>query len=278
MCVKPLVIVKFGGSAVTFKNEVRRANVQIINRLAAEIYDCLSHVSLVIVHGGGSFGHPLAYKYRLNEGFIKAGQLLGLAETRLAMNELNQIIVNALVDAGVPAVTVQPSSCIILRGGDISNFYLEPIKRILRLNCVPVLFGDVVFDDNLGFTILSGDRIASYLALKLNAKRLVFACDVDGIFTADPKINPNAKFISEIGVEDLMSLLRDLSVGSGISFDVTGGVTGKLREAVRPALNGVEVLIVNALKPSFVRRAILGEEVKCTRIVKHFKGVNLGYS
>ncbi|MCS7364052.1 MAG: isopentenyl phosphate kinase [archaeon GB-1867-035] len=271
MCVKPLVIVKFGGSAVTFKNEVKRANLQVIRRLAREVYESMFHVNLVIVHGGGSFGHPFAHKYNLVNGFSDVKQLAGLAETRYAMNELNQIIVRALIDAGVPAITIQPSSCVVLRNGSIVHFYLEPIRLILKLNCVPVLYGDVVFDEFLGFTILSGDKISSYLALKLNAERLVFACDVDGVYTADPKVNCNAKFISEIEAEELASFLKSISADSGVAFDVTGGIIGKLNELIEPALRGVEVLIVNALKPGFVRRAILGEEVKCTRIVKHFR-------
>lgn len=271
MCVKPLVIVKFGGSAITFKDEFKKANMQVINRLADEVYKSLSHVDLIIIHGGGSFGHPLAHKYGLVRGFSSDGQLIGLAETRFAMNELNQIIVEALIDAGVPAITIQPSSCVVLSDGLISHFYLEPIKFALKLNCVPVLFGDVVFDEVLGFTILSGDKISSYLALKLNAKRLVFACDVDGVYTSDPKVNRNAKFIPVIGADELDGFLKSFSVEGGVAFDVTGGIIGKLRELVEPALRGVEVLIVNALRPDFVRRAILGEEVKCTRIVKHFR-------
>lgn len=271
MCVKPLVVVKFGGSAVTFKDEVKRANFQVIERLAREVYESFSHVDLIIVHGGGSFGHPFAHKYGLVSGFFDVEQLVGLVETRYAMNELNQIIVRALIDAGVPAITVQPSSCIFLRDGSIAHFHLEPIKLILKLNCVPVLYGDVVFDEVLGFTILSGDKISSHLALRLNAKRLIFACDVDGVYTADPKVDCDAKFIPEIEVEELASFLGGISVESRVAFDVTGGIIGKLNELVEPALRGVDVLIVNALKPGYVRKAILGEEVKCTRIVKHFR-------
>ncbi|MCS7386444.1 MAG: isopentenyl phosphate kinase [archaeon GB-1867-005] len=264
---KPLVVVKFGGSVITIKDSPKRANLDVIRRLAVEVSDVIDFFNLIVVHGGGSFGHPIASKYNLHLGFKDNGQLKGLAETRMAMEELNRLVVEELVGAGVPAVSVQPSACIIANSGEIAAFHVEPIELMLQLNLTPVLYGDVVFDEKLGFTIISGDKIASHLAIRFNARRLVFACDVDGVYTSDPKKNLDAKLIPSVAVDDVGRLIKGMRGCSFKGIDVTGGIAGKLMEAVKPARAGIDVLIVNALKPLNVKRAILGEELICTRIV-----------
>ena len=265
---KPLIIVKFGGSIISVKDEPKRANLEVIKRLAAEIRDVIHSFNLIIIHGGGSYGHPYASKYQLHLGFKDRSQLRGVAETRMAMEELNYLVVRELVSAGVPAVSVQSSACITAKSGEIAEFEVKPIELMLKLGLTPVLYGDVVFDEDLGFTIISGDKIASYLAVRFNASRLIFACDVDGVYTSDPKENPDAELIPEVTVEEIEVLVSRMSTRFGKRFDVTGGIAGKLREAVKPVSAGIDVLIVNGLKPFNVKRAILGEGVVCTRIVR----------
>ena len=46
----------------------------------------------------------------------------------------------------------------------------------------PVLYGDAVLDDKLGFTVLSGDQLVAYLAIKYKASKIVIGADTDGLF------------------------------------------------------------------------------------------------
>jgi isopentenyl phosphate kinase len=55
-----------------------------------------------------------------------------------------------------------------------------------------------------------------------------------------------------------------IRVGEALSTDVTGGMLGKIREAGTAVEAGVEVQLVNALKPGVVRDALRGEKVACT--------------
>lgn len=246
------VIVKLGGSVITDKSKKFSVRRKTLERIAEEIAGCGER--LVVVHGGGSFGHPVAKEYGLADGFKNRRQLLGFALTHLAMVKLNQEVVKTFTSRGLPAVPVQPSACMIVGDGKIVEAELRPLRSMLSLGLLPVLFGDVVPDERRGFTILSGDRMVSFLAVLLGAKRLVVGVDVDGVFTANPKIDRSAELLKEVTPADL----KRMSFG-GDSADVTGGMAAKISELFLPARKGIRVQIVNAMKPGVLARAIKGE-------------------
>src|SRR3972149_7943927 len=112
MSVSRPIILKIGGSAITDKTGELAAKTEIINRLAEEIKRA-DMDNLIIVHGGGSFGHPTAAKYNIKEGLKEDSQKLGFSETHHVMTVLNGLVMDALVWHNVPAVSVTPSSFII---------------------------------------------------------------------------------------------------------------------------------------------------------------------
>jgi len=254
-----LIIIKLGGSAITFKEEFKRPDEETIRRLAGEIAS--SGVErLIIVHGGGSFGHPLAHRYELHIGLRGDWQLRGLAETHEAMEELNKLVVEALLAKGLPAVPLPPISCFITEAGRISKAFIEPVRAVLGLRAIPVLYGDVVLDEAQGFAILSGDQIVAYLALALGASRVILGLGVDGVFTSDPLKHPDARLIERLRPEDIQAL----GEGASAALDVTGGMGKKLREMAPIASAGIPVLLVNARRPGLILRALRGEKVRGT--------------
>lgn len=268
-----MMILKLGGSLLTDKNQERSLREDDLKRIGREIAEGLEEgegvvgtkKGLVIVHGGGSFGHPLASKYDLNSGYKDKSQIIGVVKTRDAMEEFNNTVVEALIDAGVPAVEIQPSSMCICKGGRIDEFNMGVVQGFLDLGMVPVLYGDVVLDSEKGFCILSGDQIISYLAGRLKPQGIILGADVAGIYDRNPKEHSDAQLITEITPESLKE--SDLSLTT-LDSDVTGGIGGKLREMVDLASQGHESLIINALEPGVLKKALLGHDVEGTRIRK----------
>jgi len=258
-----LTILKLGGSVITKKDKPLTPNVQAIKRLAEEIFKA-DFKPLIIIHGGGSYGHPVAKKYRIAEGFKDDSQLFGFSETHEAMVALNSLLIRSFLEHRLPAFALSPSSFIVTRKGRIKTFNEKPLKIALKLGLIPVLYGDAVFDVEWGFTILSGDQIAAALAIKLNAERIIMGIDVDGLYDSDPKRNASARLITEVSVKDFAKLIRHIS-GSQVP-DVTGGMLGKILELKVAVERGVEALIVNALSPNNIYKALKGEEVVGTRI------------
>jgi isopentenyl phosphate kinase len=257
------IILKLGGSAITRKEKALTPRIGVIKRLAKEIARA-EVAALIVLHGGGSFGHPVAEKYRLTNGLDDPSQLIGFVETHEAMVSLNRLVVNALIENGVPALGMPPSSFMLMKQGKIQILGMKTLKEAISKGLVPVLYGDVAFDLEKGFNILSGDKIASFLATKLDARRIVMAVDVDGVFTDDPKIEPAAELIRKLKLSDLERLQVKITRSSG--SDVTGGMFGKISELADPVERGIEALIVNALKPGNIYKALRGGEVIGTKV------------
>lgn len=261
---KPTIL-KIGGSVITEKSGELVARTSEINRLAEEIRK--SNVqNLIIVHGGGSFGHPVAQKYAVKEGFREESQKIGFAETHYSMTLLNGFFMDALVWHDVPAVSVTPSSCIITKAGRIQCFEGTSLKILLKMGFLPVLYGDAVLDTDLGFTILSGDQIISYIATRFNAKRIIIGVDVDGVYDDDPKVKKTAKIFNHLTLEELKKLQNKL--GKPSACDITGGMFGKITELIPAIEKGIPATIVNATKPNYIYMALKGEKVEGTLIEK----------
>lgn len=256
-----MMVLKLGGSVITIKEEPLTPREGEIRRLAGEIAEVSER--LILIHGGGSYGHPLANRYEIAGGYRREGQLLGFAETHQVMVRLNTLLVEALLKAGVAAMGVSPSTFIITEGGRIRVMELEVLRRMLKMGLTPVLYGDAVLDEELGFTILSGDHLASRLAVELKARRLIYGVDVDGVYTSDPK-KGGGRLLERVTPSALGELRMESS-----AIDVTGGMKRKVKEALEAAAKGVEVLIVNASKRGVILRALRGERVKGTSVVAH---------
>lgn len=256
-----MIVLKLGGSLITEKTKEFEVRSDVLTQLADEIKDGIKE-ELIIVHGGGSFGHPVANKYSLQDGFKNREQIEGIVLTRKAMGELSRSVINAFHEHKLPVVAIQPSANITCKNGRIEDINTEIIKRFLDLGTIPVLFGDVVLDRDLGFCILSGDQITTSLAEKFKADRIIFAADVDGIYDRDPKKFDDAKLIPEIASTD-NDILTSLKTQEG---DVTRGIKGKLEEIIALAEKGIPSQIINATVPGRLKKALSGEEVTGTLV------------
>lgn len=260
--IQPL-IVKLGGSVITDKRRRFSVKRAALKRLASELAAVKG--PLIVVHGGGSFGHPLASRYDIAGGYKDKRQLMGLSLTHRAMERLNAHVIDTLQKAGLPAIAIPPLACAVVSDGRIQSMELAPVKKLLKLGMVPVLYGDAVPDLSRGMCILSGDQLLVHLARELGAARVLLGVDVNGVYTSDPKVDRNAKLVPEITPANWPEVAK--SIGSARGKDVTGGMTNKVRELLRLAERGVDAEIVNATKPGILKRAIRGERGLGTRVV-----------
>src|SRR5437667_10333171 len=95
----------------------------------------------------------------------------------------------------------------------------------------PVTFGDVVRDLRRGVSICSGDLMMLELARAFRPNRAVLAADVDGLFTADPKLRRSALLLESVGPKDV----GQLESAARSRTDVTGSSEGKVRRMFESA-------------------------------------------
>jgi isopentenyl phosphate kinase len=263
---RPPVIIKLGGSVITDKTKPSTARLEVIRMLVEEIARVKSH-PIILVHGGGSFGHFLAEKYELHHGGHSKTKKLGVTQTFYEMTELGQIILSAFQKARRPAVSIHSSSIIVTLKGRIAHMDLEALRFYLNGNFIPILSGDVTADSVTGFTIVSGDQIVMYLARLLNAPLVIFASDVDGLYTADPKQDTSAKRIPLITPATLEQVMEKVAMGAAEgAADVTEGMRGKITEILEGLPESGEAIVCDLREAGTLARILAGNDVPCTRL------------
>lgn len=273
MEMSELLFLKLGGSLLTDKTRPQALRADVLARLASEVAEALRlqpNLRLVLGHGSGSFGHVMASRYRTREGVRTAEEWRGYAETARSAAALNHLVIEALWEAGVPALRVQPSASARCRDGELLALDERPIVTTLAHGLVPVVHGDVALDDVRGGTIISTEQIFRWLAPRLGAQRVVLVGEVAGVFTADPTRDPTAQLIPEIGPETVPELARILGASRGV--DVTGGMVSKVQEmlallAAAPSLRQVQ--IISGLVPRLVQQVLVDPALQAgTRLVR----------
>ena len=247
-------VVKLGGSIITDKSKECTPNLESIYKAVDDLAGY--HRPLILLHGGGGYAHPIVRRARIQSGITTRFQLRQISDTELHLDELTRIIGVSLLRSGMPFVPIRPMSFIVLNGGEVVRYFIEPIVMALKLGLVPLIHGDLAFDLEKGCGIVSADRIASMLGEKLKLSRVLFGCDVDGVFTRDPKTSKNAKLIEIVSQRNYLKVLRALKTTA--SSDATGSMLGKVTEAVRLARLGQTSYIFNMGREHALRDALNG--------------------
>jgi len=251
--VPDLVLLKLGGSLITDKTSEATARHDVIARVAREIAGALAarpDLRLLLGHGSGSFGHWPASQHGTRAGVRGPAAWRGFAEVAAAAQRLNRIVTDALLAAGVPALSLQPSASARCSDGEVVALDTFPIVRALAEGLVPVLYGDVAIDDVRGGTIVSTEELLDYLTLNLDPNRLLLAGEVEGVYAGDrllPEISP-ANF----------DAVRDGIAGSH-GVDVTGGMAGKVAQMLKTAGEhpGLVIRIFSAAEPGRLTRVLV---------------------
>ncbi len=134
------------------------------------------------------------------------------------------------------------------------------IERLLELGCVPVVNeNDAIANDELRYG--DNDRLAALVANSIGADVLVLLTDMDGVYTADPRRDPEATLIPLVGVDDPLLAVRADAGGSGRG---SGGMASKLTAARMASWSGVRSVIARAARPGVLAGAVSDELVGTT--------------
>lgn len=266
-----LTFVKLGGSVITDKSGREAADLPTINALASGLRAALAaapDLRLLIGHGSGSFGHYYAAHYRIHQGLAADADWMGFALTAGAALRLNRIVVDALLAADIPALSLQPSAAMQSNNGRLSNWPTELLSRALNQRLVPVIHGDVAFDASQGSAIISTEALFSYLALQssLQPQRIVLVGE-EAVFTADPRRDPAAELIPQINAANIDRVLH--GAGGSHGADVTGGMRSKI-ELMWQLINALPQLQIRLIgpHPDLLRRALLDEPLDQGTLIK----------
>ncbi len=250
---KKQILVKLGGSVITEKGQDKTVNLPLIRRAFSEL-EQVETVHPQIIHGAGSFGHPMAKQYDLISGYNQTNKdhvPWALSVTRRNMVELHSHILDIAIENSFSPFSLPVSSSSFETKEGRVVFTGEPLRLALENHLNPVLYGDVLLSESRHFTILSGDRIMQILIdylqdTKYCPQEVVFCTDVDGFFTDDPKLNPEAELISQARKDEIPTFKKYARESQ--NPDVTKGMLGKLEQIEKILEYGIPVKIINLTK------------------------------
>jgi isopentenyl phosphate kinase len=250
-----MIFLKLGGSLITDKSRPETPRTKVIARLATEIahaFDQRSDLRLLLGHGSGSFGHPPASRHKTHLGAASRAEWIGFAEVWAAAQRLNRLVIDSLIEAGLPAIAFPPSSSTISKDGVIHEMAHEPIQRTLDAGLLPVVYGDVAIDLAMGSTIVSTEKVFAYMASHLRPQRILLAGLEPGVYANYPE----SEEIFAVVTEGDVSTIQFKKIEAP---DVTGGMWSKVQEALAIAREypGLEVRIFSGEEPGTVANALL---------------------
>ena len=151
---------------------------------------------------------------------------------------------------------------ILITGRDVEhddrrqNFH-NTMFRLLEMDVLPIINeNDTVATEEIA--IGDNDTLAAIVAREINADLLILLSDIDGLYTADPRKNPDAEFISR--VDEITPEIMALGGGNGSSLG-TGGMATKLRAAQIATGAGCDMIIANGEHPEVLYDIMDGKNV-----------------
>lgn len=148
----------------------------------------------------------------------------------------------------------RPVAQVLLTHDDLRNRrrYLNAratLNELLALGALPVINeNDTVSVDEL--KLGDNDNLAAIVAALVDADALFIATDIDGLYTADPRGNPDAQPINE--VTELTAEVMAMAGGSGSAVG-TGGMHTKLQAAAKAGAAGIDTYLFNGRDGDVVR-------------------------
>ena len=245
------IVVKVGTSTLTHANGF--LNIRQIERLCRVLSDLKNAGHEVILVSSGAIGMGVG-KLSLSERpsdipTKQAAAAVGQCELMYTydrlFSEYNHTVAQLLVT-----------------GSDVEdagrrNHFHNTLYRLLELGALPVINeNDTIATDEI--VIGDNDTLSAIVAATVDADLLILLSDIEGLYTADPRANPDARLIEvvEAITEEIEALAGD--PGSRLG---TGGMVTKLRAARIAGEKGIDMVIANGANPELIYDILEGKRV-----------------
>ncbi len=235
--VKKRVVVKIGSSSLNYE-ETGSLNLTKLERLVRELCNLRNRgLDVCLVSSGAIAVGRRSLGLAERPGDISTKQACAaVGQARLMMvyqklfAEYNQV-------AGQVLMTKNTMIDPVARGNAQNTF-----EELFRLGAIPIVNeNDTVSTYEMQFG--DNDTLSAIVASLVGADLLILLSDIDGLFTDDPHINPNARLIEV--VERMDSEIYHMAKSTTGSDVGTGGMATKLTAARIATLSGADMVIAN---------------------------------
>ena len=242
-----MILIKLGGSIITNKEKPLSARRKAIDSILNQIKRIRE--PMILVHGGGSYGHYWSVKYDMHTKPAKY-DMRGVSIVKNSMIDLNKIILNSAVKNRINAYCLPPTD--FMNGNKPIKNKILTINEIAKSGLTPITYGDALWFGKKKSYILSGDVIMSMIGKILKPRLSIFVLDVEGVYS-----NTKSKKL-------IRDFKKEKPIISKNKIDVTGGMTRKITEATNMSKSGLKVFFVNGNKPKRILDAVSGKKFEGT--------------
>ncbi len=253
---KKRIVIKIGSSSLTHPEtgELNLLKIEGLVRIISDLKGSGKEVVLVssgaIATGRQALHHPkkpesLAQK----QAFAAVGQARLMMVYQKLFAEYNQVAAQVLLTKDTMV-------------NDSSRYNAQnTFDELLLMGAVPVVnendtvsTSEIPLVDNFG----DNDRLSAIVAALIGADLLILLSDIDGLYTDDPSVNKDARFISL--VPEITPELMAMGKGTSGSDVGTGGMAAKLAAARIATDSGSDMVIANADQVQVIYEIVQGEE------------------
>ena len=251
------VVVKVGTSTLT--HDTGRLNLYSMERLSRTLSDLEGMGHEIILVSSGAIGIGTAKmglkerptQLRMKQAAAAVGQCMMMHLYDKMFGEYNRVVAQILLtgeDVDAP-----------VRAEHLRNTF----ESLLELGIIPVVnendsVSSAEIETGKCKVLGDNDTLSAMVARLCRADLLVLLSDIDGLYDADPRQNPEAKLIHR--VEEVTPELRAMAGGAG-SWRGTGGMATKLRAARMVTGQGCDMIITNGDQPQLLYDIVEGKQV-----------------
>ena len=243
----PILVLKIGTSTLTKGSD--KISYAKIEDIAAQIVELKSDYQVIVVSSGAIAAAKRIVKLKEQNPAIAGKQALAaIGQVRL-MHLYQEIFANFGLSVAQALFTYRDFHHPAGRQNTQNT-----LNKLLEYGFVPIVNeNDTVAVEEI--IVGDNDKLAALVAATVQAQKLIIASDIDGLYDANPKTNPNSRLIKQV---DDLEQVKQFAQKSSSELG-TGGMITKLQAAEICQQNQIEMWIVNGLVDQFVLRAINGQ-------------------
>lgn len=245
------VVVKVGTSTLTYENG--KLNLSRIDKLTRVLSDLKNRGVEVVLVSSGAIGvgvGKLGLKQKPTITMEKQ------AAAAVGQCELMYLYDKMFSEYGYTTAQVLLTKDVLEHAEQKQNV-VNMFITLLKMGVVPVVNeNDAVSVEEIEFG--DNDTLSAIVAKLTDSELLVILTDIDGLYNANPRENPDAELISE--VDTISESVLQVAGGAGSSRG-TGGMLTKVMAAEIAAESGIKTIVCNGGDPKILYRVFEGEEI-----------------
>jgi len=248
---KNKIVVKVGTSTLTFPTG--RLNFQRIEGLTKVLSNIQGQGKKIVLVSSGSIA---AGSGRL--GLSKKPDELAKKQALAALGQAELIKIYQKFFSNYNKITAQ-----VLLTRDVmvipdrNTNARNTLNKLMDMDIIPIINeNDTISTDEIVFG--DNDTLSANVATLIGANLLIMCSDINGLYSADPKLDKNAQIIST--VTEVTKKIEELAKGAGTNF-ATGGMITKINAAKLCLDNKIDTLLINGDDPNNIIRVLNGEEI-----------------